>query len=803
MQEAYSQTTPTSVIMGSVHSDDRTPLAVATVQLYTLPDSGRVKIELSDELGTIRLSQLSAGRYYIQIAALGFNTWQSEAFDLSDNDTYDLGAVVLETSTIELEAVDVSAQRPLVEIQSDRTVVNVDRLLSAQGGTAWDVLRQSPGLSTNASGEVAIRGKSKVLILVDGRQTYLSGPELTDYLKGLAGSQLAQVEIITQPSAKYDAEGTGGVINLKTKKGITDGLNGSISLAGRQGRHTHTNNSLNINWKSGNINLFANYSYVLNNRYLASSQTSDFFNPSGAVTAHNQQAFTLQGAEHAHTLKTGVDYGNDKGLSLHASYSGNFARAPGTVINTNSNISDAGYLPTATNHAIRRAVSYAWRHAASASLEKQWDSTGQRLTIAGDFLSNNVGNNISLTNTYQPLTGGPDQLDRIRQQVPSNADIYGLKADYHYPATEAINVDWGIKASRVHMDNDAVFLLYNDMNNQYERDPTRSVHYIFNESIYAAYLTYRHSFTEAWQLQAGIRVEHTRNDGEEMVTNESFGKHYTDVFPSATLSYQLTEQHSLSATYSRRTNRPLYYQLVPYRWYSDLLYYVVGNPKLAPEITNNIDISHTYAGKLTTSLSFNRTQNLITDISRVPSANLAIEDAVINMGRAIDYNLSVMYTEQPAPWLSTSLSVTGQHIRFNYLNGSQWAHIHQTNWQGMFNSQFTWGKSWAAELSASYQDMIRYGPFIIMKPTGQLTASVRKTILDGKGSITLVGTDLLNTYWYKGITQTDELRLDFSDRIDSRLVGLSFSYRFGNSSQAQKAAPASSTEEEAARLQSQ
>ena len=800
IQEAYSQTTQTSIITGSVRSDNDTPLAVATVQLYTLPDSNRVKIELSDESGTIWLTQLPAARYYIHVTALGFNTWKSEVFDLKDNDTHDLGTVLLHVNPIELEAVDVSAQRPLVEIQSDRTVVNVDQLIAAQGGTVWDVLQQSPSLSTDANGGVTIRGKSEVLILVDGRQTYLSGTELSDYLKGLPADQLHQVEIITQPSARYEAAGTGGVINLKTKKGANDGLNGSISLSGRQGRQTHTSNNLTVNWKSGNVNLFASYGYTLNNRDQHTSQTGDFFSPSGAVTAHNQQRFTLRGIEHANTLKTGIDYSNDDGLSMHISYNGNYGRAPETVVETESATSDADRLPTVSNRANRNSTSYAWRHTASASLEKQWEGTGQRLTIAGDYLTNNVGNSIALTNTYESLTGGTDQLDRIQQEVPSNADIYGLRADYHFPATETITLDWGIKASRVHMDNDARFLLYNETNNQYERDPTRSVHYLFDESIYAAYVNYEQNISETWRLQAGIRVEHTRNNGEEVVVNDTFGKRYTNLFPTATLSYQPTEKHLLSATYGRRINRPPYNQLVPYRWYTDLLYYVVGNPKLAPEIANSINVSHTYADKLTTTLSFSRTQDLITDISSVASDDLAIEDGVINMGRALDYNLSVMYAEQPLPWLSTSLSLTAQHVRFTYLNASQWAHVHQTNWQGMFNSQFTFGKSWAAELSASYQDKIRYGPFVVMKPTGQLTASVRKTVLHGKGSISLVATDILNTVWYKGITQTDELRLDFTDRIDSRLFGLSFSYRFGNGKQTPQTTPASSMEEEAARL---
>ena len=803
MQEVYSQIIPTSVVTGSIHADDHAPVALATVQLYALPDSNMVKIELSDESGAIELSKLSAGRYYISVTALGFSAWQSETFELKNDDTYDLGTILLRASTIELETVDVSAQQPLVEIRSDRTIVYADQLISAQGGTAWDVLQQSPGLSTDANGQVAIRGKSNVLVLVDGRQTYLTGAELTDHLKGLAASQLAQVEIITQPSAKYDAAGTGGVINLKTKKGINDGLNGSISLAGRQGHQTNTSNSLNINWKSGNINLFANYGYVLNNRDQYSAQVSDFFGPSGDVTAHNRQRFTLRGPEYGHRVKTGLDYSRDSGLSMHISYSGNFRRAPRTNVHTNSALSDAHYLPTATNHASRHDSSYAWQHSASASLEKQWESTGQRFSLVADFLSNNIGSNISLTNTYRPLAGGTGRLDRIQQEVPNNADIYGLRADYHYPATEAITFDGGIKASKVHMDNDAGFFLYDDVGNRYDRDPTRSVHYTFNESIYAAYLNYSHSISDTWQLQAGIRVEHTRIDGRDVVTDETFGKHYSDIFPHATLSYQPAEKHTLSATYSRRINRPPYNQLVPYRWYTDLLYYVVGNPRLAPEIANSIDVTHTYAGKLTTSLSFTRTEDLITDISRVASADLAIEDGVINMGRALNYNVSVMYSEQPTPWLSTSLSLTAQHVRFTYLEDGQWADVHQTNWQGMFNSQATWGKSWAAQLSASYQDMIRYGPFSVMKPTGQLTVSVRKNIFSGKGSIALVATDLLHTAWYKGISQTDELRLDYTDRTDSRLFGLSFSYRFGNSKQAQKTAPASSTEEEAARLQSQ
>ncbi|MET0299209.1 MAG: TonB-dependent receptor, partial [Flavitalea sp.] len=284
------------------------PVAAATVTLLN-PDSTEVANTASDQDGKFTVKNIKTGNYLVAISSVGYRRFVSAPVSISaSKPTHDLGTVSLKEGSNDLSSVTVVAKKPLIEQKIDRMVVNVDAAVSNAGATALEVLEKSPGITVDKDGNISLKGKQGVQIFIDGRPSYLNGAELVNLLKNMNANQLEQLEIMTNPPAKYDAAGNSGIINIKTKKNKVKGFNGSINAGYSQGKYWRTNESLNLNYRNGKFNAFMNYSYNKNNGFTELSINRIYRNDNKEITAVFDQVANMRWMNDNHNLKAGVDY---------------------------------------------------------------------------------------------------------------------------------------------------------------------------------------------------------------------------------------------------------------------------------------------------------------------------------------------------------------------------------------------------------------------------------------------------------------------------------------------------------------
>ncbi len=789
-----------AIVKGKVYDESNSPIGSATVTLHLLADSSIVKIEVSDQDGLFQLVQLDSSTYFLRISSIGFTPFESQPFDLPKGSVHELNPV-LQQKAEELGAVEVSSTKALVDIQPDRTIINVDQLLSGQSGSALDLLQQSPGLSMNNEGAISIRGKQNILVLIDGRQTFMTGTELTEYLRGLSASLLDQIEIITQPSAKYDAMGAGGIVNLKTKKGSQQGFNANLNIGAQQRKYFNSSNSLNMNWRTGKFNLTSSYGYALNSPTGELIQQNIYENSAGSREAVVEQNFHSISTSHTHDIKAGLDYDASDKTTIGIAYTGTFKAYPPQSNTSVSNIFDAQYMPNATNTAIRSRKASNPKQGINFYLNQKIGGDGQELSITADYLDYNRNSLSNLVNTYTDLADPVNgQISQIRQEIPSDIEIYGFKADYTLPVSEKAKFEVGVKATFLKMDNNALFQIFNEATQNFETDAVRSVHYLFDEDVSAAYLNYHQQFSDTWTLQAGLRVERTSNNGQEVLTSETFNRQYTQLFPNFMLSHDINDKHTVAVSYGRRINRPLYEHLIPFAFYTDLLYSIVGNPHFRPELAHNIDISHQLSDKLSTTMSYSHVNDVQSGIFNFKPGSLVLEESYTNASVLNTYGLSVDYSHEMASWYNFSINTTVMNRHFKGALVDQEINVKKTYWTGQLINQFSLGKTWKAELSANYQSASQEDPISISHRMGATNLTLGKQILDKKGNLRILFIDPFNTGRYSYYSKQGILTSNFKYYWDNQKFGLSLSYRFGSSSVKPSREKTSSMEEEAGRL---
>lgn len=797
---AYPQQPTASNLTGLVLDENQQPLPYATVTLHLQRDSAIAKIGVSDENGGFTLVGLPAGDYFVQVAAVGYASYASETLPVESAATTRLPPIILKAHAGTLETVDVVAAQPLIEMKADRTVVNVGQLLGAQGRSAWELLQQAPGVMASGNGSVAIHGIENVLVIIDGKQTHLSGNELAEHLQSLPADQIHQVEVVSRPSAKYDAAGIGGVINLRTKKGLADGFNGSFTVGARQGRYFNSTNSLETSWKKDKVYAFANLSYALGNPLIQFDQRHTYKDALGAAETIVTQHFVSESTTSTPTIRTGLDYtagATSWGVAYHANLKG----FPAQQNTSFSEILNPQQQLLATNEATRTRQLRNPTHNISAFLDQQLGKAGASLSVVADYLHYRRPLRYHLNNTLVPAGPAPEtNHTRIQQDIPSEIGVYGIKASYRVPLSAAATLEAGVKSTRMEMENDAVFGILNPATSQYETDEARSTHYFFNEQISAAYVDYSRHGSGKWGLQAGLRLEYTHNNGQEMRHNDAFQNRQAHLFPSVLVQYRPSPSHGFGISYNRRINRPNYEFLIPFAFYTDLLYHQAGNPRLAPEISGSLSLSHTFANQLSTSLSYTRSRDpFLVTLARQPG-NPALAMSFGNIDKLDTYSLNISYMKPVFAWYSLMANLTAMHRHYTGELHGEYLDAGRATGIGQLTNQFRFPRSWALELSAAYTTSAQDGPFSISDPMSWVNITVSKQVLNKQGSLRFQIIDLFDKYQYDNRSSLAALDSWKQQRLDSRMVGLSFSYRFGKGQRQARPQLESATTEEAARL---
>jgi hypothetical protein len=762
-------------ISGILNDDANSPVMFANLALYNTIDTSLVKVETTDENGVFNLRNIAKGEYSIIATYVGFEDLKLDK--VSVNKDVNLGVLSFLPSAIQLDEAVITAQRSLVEVKADRMVFNVQGTVNSVGDNGIELLRKAPGVLVDNNNNISVLGRSGVIFYVDGKRLPLSGNELSNYLENLTAQQIDRIDIISNPGAKYEAEGNAGIIDIRLKKDKNLGYNGSLSSSVSQGKELRGNVNLSGNYRNKTTNIFGSIGY------------NDFSNFNNMDFKNFQNGFVLDETNRQinkrqnTNLRIGTDYFiNDKntlGFLVTNNYGSGSLDA--------SNRSDISMLATpetldsilvATNNSKNTNrqntfnINYVFR---SGETTLNIDADYGKFTNDEDFLQPNT--------YYSPDETTILNVINTATTTPSDIDIYTFKIDYEMPLLNG-TLGIGSKFSKVMTDN--TFLFYDIPDNERVRNDDRSNSFIYDENVYAGYINYARSLGNKMSMSAGLRLEQTDAMGDLQAFKIELQEpkvliNYLSTFPSLGLTYALAQEHSLSMNAGRRINRPDYNVLNPFRTQLSELSFAKGNPFLQAEIVNNIEMGYTLKYRYNFKISYSKTEDQITRLigpdDTNPKAGFISWDNLANQ-QVYAFNASLPF--EINSWWSAYFNVNGSYInnQSDYGNG---AVVDLQAWSYSFFTQNTLklGNGFSGEISGYYSGPGIWGGVFRYDPNYSLNFGLQKKF--DPFNIRLSVQDITYQSGWSGYSDFNGLYAEGAGNWDSRRVGLSVSYDFGNS----------------------
>ncbi|MBV7268596.1 outer membrane beta-barrel family protein [Winogradskyella luteola] len=766
----FGSITAQNSITGKIISEDQQPVPSAIISLLNTETSGFIKGELSDDLGNFQFKNIKNGSYMLMITSLGLKDYKSEAFVLSNNDKSFSNIIMLEDSA-ELDEVTIVAEKPMIEVRADKTIFNVAGTINAIGDSGFELLRKAPGIIIDNSDSIIVEGKTGVLFYIDGRPSVLRGSDLVNFLKTLQAADIESIEIITQPSSRYDAEGNAGIINIILKTDKSLGTNGTVASSLTIGDFARTSNSISFNNRNKKTSIYGTY----NNFF---GKSTGFINLNRTQNETNFNARTESVFDsNRNNIKLGFDYYANKKSTFGIIINGNFnnsnsesdSRTPITPSGANnpSEVLVAGSDSKNRTSNLFTNINYRFK-----------DTLGHVLNIDLDY-----GKYDSERENLQPnryFNGDETQVlseNIVFFDTPIDISIISGQIDYEQNFLKGI-LSLGVKYSKVNTENS--FDAYDRTNGNNDLDESQSNDFNYDEQISAAYFNYSRKLDKL-NLQFGLRMENTISDGQlesnQVNANNRVKRNYTNWFPSGGITYQMNQKNSLALIYSKRIQRPNYQSLNPFQYRIDELSFRQGNPFLQPQYTDNIKLSHTYNYRLTTSLSYSFISDFFAQVTEAvgDDQNFIIQR---NVADQKIINLGISYPTKFNDWWRIYFSVNAYRSIYEATN-PDFVSTRQNTLSLYAQNTFKLPKAITFEVSGWYSSPSVWGGTYETRSLGSLNLAFQKKFMDNKLTARLGFNDILFTSPWRGTTRFGDLFIDGNGGSDSRQIRFSATYNFG------------------------
>ncbi len=747
----------------------------ATVSLLQANDSSVVRSLVPNKDGLFVFENIPFGKYLVVATSAEQRKTYSGIFEVRpDKQSIDLPSIHLTPESKSLAGVTVIAKRPLIEHKIDRMVVNVEASITNAGATALDVLEKSPGIIVDNDGNISLKGKKGVLVMIDGRPTQLGGADLANLLRNMSSAQMDKIEIMTNPPARYDASGNAGIINIITKRNKIKGHSGSASLNYSQGRYPKTNEGFNFSYWGGKINLFTNFHHnyrkdfgtLTIQRNLRNNETKELEN------LFDQRADRIWEAS-SYSARTGLDYFVNKKTTLGLAFNG-FSNL--SIFN-NKNRTNI-LTPSKEMESITRATvnnTSQWKNfSANMYFRKVFDSSGRELTADVDYATYGSTNDLLMSNAYYDAVGNySGNADSLQGSLPQNIEIYSGRIDYIHPVKKGLRLETGIKSSIVRTDNNAGY--DSIQNGILVHDLYRSNHFIYEENINAAYINLSKTLSKKVNVQFGLRLENTNAKGNQLTTGEKFDRHYAQLFPTAYFQYKANARNNFGLNFGRRVNRPNYQSLNPFIRFIDKYTYNQGNPDLKPQLSNNFELSHTYNNILTTTLNYSETKDIIQAV--IEQKGQEAYERQANIASLRQFGVAVSMNNPITKWWTNNIYVHIYNNSFKGIVNNTSVSFSATRFSLNGTQQFKMLKTLTGEISGMYRSPGIEG-VIKVQSMGMLSAGLSQQILKKKGTLRLTVRDIFYTQRTSATIRYGNVDAAFQQERDSRVVNIGFSYRF-------------------------
>jgi iron complex outermembrane recepter protein len=766
------------VIKGIIQDQENKALPNATVSVLRAKDTSVIKFGITDKDGKFSIAGISQGKYLLRASYVGHAVNYSAPFEIVGDGEINIPVITLAKGG-DLKEVTVTSQKQLVEVKADKTVFNVEGTINAVGQDVLELLRKAPGVQVDRDDNISISGKNGVQVFIDGKPSPLAGKDLSEYLKTLQSAQVEAIEIITNPSAKYEAAGNAGIINIRLKRNKSLGTNGSVNAGYGIGIYPKYNTGIALNHRNQSWNLFGNYNY---NKNIGEGPFNLYREVADSI--FDQRSKNIY-KNQSHNFKFGADYFINRFNTIGVMVSG--VRAdPRSHNQSNTMIS---YLPTKAGvkqlRANNRNISERDNTIYNINY-KHTDTSGRDLNIDFDYSNYEILTDQLLTNIYLNANATVETNREINNMIsPTDIKIYSSKIDYEQNVNKG-RFGIGGKVSVIRTDND--FQMYNVIGSAKNLDKDKSNRFRYNENINAGYLNYNKQL-KGWMYQVGVRVENTVTEGRStglkfngtsyVPYDSSFKRNYTNLFPSAAITFNKNPMKQWSLSYSRRIDRPAYQDLNPFEFKLDAYTYMKGNTTLTPQFTHSFSLTNIYKYKLTTSLSYSHTEDVFAQVpdvietskSFLTKKNLATQE---NIGLNISFPF-----QYKAYSLFTNVNAYYSHYEAN-LGPNRVVNQDVFSYRVYAQNSLKLSKTVTAELSGWINGPSLWGGLFKTKLMGQMDAGLQKSILKGKGTLRFALSDVFKTFKFDSQAFYANQLIRASGYGETRVFRINFSYRFGN-----------------------
>lgn len=758
-------------ITGTIRDEDDNPVSFGNAAAYYVSDSTLAGGAVSNEVGRFEIN-VPSGKYYVKVSFLSYEDNYISNVVLKNQDI-NLGVIVLKSDADILDEVVVEGQRGQMQLELDRRVFNVSEDLTNASRNASDILDNIPSVTVDVDGNVSLRGSESVRILVDGKPSGLVGISTTDALRQLQGNIIERVEVVTNPSAKYEAEGSAGVINIVLKKDRKKGFNGAFSA--NVGYPTELGLSGNVNYRAGKFNIFGNYGVEYNKRP-GNGYSSQTFYPGtdSSYTTNRDRDHERGGISHA--FRMGAEYSITDNDMISASGLFRISDEDNESTITYDDYDVSGNL---SERSVRQDNETEDDQNQEYELiyKRMFNGEGHELTANFQYRDGNETEDSDITESY-PLDA--EQVDLLQRSVNKEGDEnFLIQSDYTYPITKKKKLQAGYRGTIRQITSDYL-VEEQDEQGQWASLENFSNQFIYNEDVHAAYVIFENDMPK-WGYQLGLRSEYTAVSTYQRESDDSNERDYMNFFPSVFLSYKLNQGNTLQTSYSRRISRPRFWYLNPFFSYSDRRNIRTGNPYLDPEFTDSYEIGWLGNRELATlygGIYYRRTTDLQQRVNYTDQlegdSTLTTFSKPFNIGTEDAFGIEANFTYDPVKWLS--------------LNGN--ANFYRSIIEGEYEGleldrdTYTYNFQFASKAKVGEMDIQLRGNYRAPQNTTQgeredmywIDLGANWKIMEGKGIFNVSIRDLFNTRMYKGTTETEDYIETSEFQWRSRQVSLTFTY---------------------------
>jgi iron complex outermembrane recepter protein len=787
------QTIAQNKISGTVNDVNKKNLNAVTVSLLNAKDSSLVKADVTDKEGKFEIITSKTGDFILSFTAIGFEMNYSKMYTISTSPVT-TETITLKNSSANLQGVVIVAKKPLIEVKADRTVFNVEQSINATGSDAMELLRKSPGVQVDNNDNISMKGKTGVRVYVDGKMMQLDTKDLSAYLKSINSNDIEAIEMISNPSAKYDASGNAGIVNIRLKKNKKYGTNGSMNLGFTQGFTPKGNGSINLNYRDKKVNVFGNIgsNIGINRNALNLYRIQN-------DTLYDQQS-VMKNDDKSINIKTGADFFINRKNTIGILATTNFAKNN----SLNGGGTDISYNPSKTfvKKLIAENTIPGSRTNANFNVNYRYaDTSGREINMDADYgLYRGTGRSYQPNNYYNANNVFLYSVIN-RNYTPTDINIFTTKIDAEQKLGKG-KLGYGLKTAFVTTKN--TFDFFNEIGGVSIKQLSRSNSFTYKENVNAGYINYQRQINEKWSIQTGLRVEQTNSDGtltraDGLVqADNKVTRSYVDLFPSAAATWNINPKNSLNLTYSRRIDRPTYQDLNPFENKLDELTFEKGNAFLRPQYTNNVELTHTFMGFINTTAGYSFVKDYATQATDTAGNTTFVQQKNLAQQQIISFNLGA-----PTPikkWWNGYINFWYNKQFFEGSIGVNKVKEKVPSYGAYIEQNFSLGKDYMAEISGYFNGPSVWGGTWKTKAMGSLDIGLQKQFLNKAATVKISATDILHTAPWSAVNNFGGLYIKGGGNWESQTVRLSFSWRFGSSQINSARQRKAGSEEEARRI---